>query len=330
MGDQTFKTPENFNNHLGLPFSITQIDDKIHENAVIEVGISRPNEMDSLADMLQPDEAILTNIGPAHLGNFDSLNDIGIEKFKLLNSAKGNVFFFEDFQRYNTKKDPCYILSVAPLEHNVTHITHSKYSPVINCAFHKTQDGWKLEVEDSKFSVPFLLGDGAIRNFALAIAVALKNNISPTLIQERLRLWQPFQNRGLWKTVNQVHYFIDCYNANPASYADSLQHFYNEKPQNTPACFILGSMEELGSTSEEYHKKIAEHIMPNTEDYFICIGNFCDAIKEGLKQHGVVEKQIQCTKTTQEAASLLINLSPNYVYLKGSHCYHLENLIAEK
>ena len=35
LGDKTFKTPENFNNHLGLPFSITQIDPEIHENAVI-------------------------------------------------------------------------------------------------------------------------------------------------------------------------------------------------------------------------------------------------------------------------------------------------------
>ena len=328
LGDMTFKTPENFNNHLGLPFSITQINAEIHKNAVLEVGISRPNEMNALADMLQPDEAVLTNVGPAHLGNFDSLDTIGIEKFKLLNSSKGNVFFFEDFQRYNSKKGSCYILSVTPLEHDVTNAPHSGHS--INCAFHKTKCGWNIEVDASKFHVPFLLGDGAIRNFALAIAVALKNNIPPTLIQEQLFLWKPFQNRGIWKILNQTHYFIDCYNANPASYTDSLQHFYNEKPKNAPACFILGSMEELGPGSEKYHKDIAEHIALNIRDYFICIGHFCEAIRNGLKQRGISEKQIQCVKTTPEAASLLENLPQKYVYLKGSHCYHLENLVAEK
>ena len=331
LGDKTYKTPENFNNHLGLPFSITQIDNEIHKNAVIEVGISRPNEMDALADMLQPDEVVLTNIGPAHLGNFDALDAIGIEKFKLLNSAKGSVFFFEEFQRYNSKNHPCYILSSRSLEcfENKNGISQQSF-PFINYAFHKTQDGWDMDIDGSKFHVPFLLGDGAIRNFALAISVALKNDVSPALIQERLLLWRPFQNRGLWKTINQTHYFLDCYNANPASYADSLQHFYNEKPKNASACFILGSMEELGTASEQYHRDIAKHIVCNAEDGFICVGNFCEAIKAGLKQQGFAEKQILCVKTTQEAAPFLRDLPQKYIYLKGSHCYHLENLVAEK
>ena len=318
LGDKTFKTPENFNNHLGLPFSITQIDPSINKNAVIEVGISRPGEMDSLAEMLTPDEAVLTTIGPAHLGNFDLLNDIGIEKFKLLNKTKGNVFFLEEFQKYNHKKDHFYTLSNSLEGHSNT----------IHYSLNKTKLGWDIVVSDLTFRVPFLLGDGAIQSFALGITVALKNNISPDLIQERLLRWSPFQNRGIWTTVNHRHYFVDCYNANPASYADSLQHFYNEKPKNAPACFILGSMEELGPSSEQYHKEIAEHIQPSAENYFICIGNFCEMIKTGLTQKGFHENQIQCVKTTSEAAPLLESLKQKYFYLKGSHCYHLENLIA--
>ena len=336
LGDKTFKTPENFNNHLGLPFSITQIDPEIHENAVIEVGISQPNEMDALADMLQPDEAVLTNIGPAHLGNFGSLEAIGIEKFKLLDIAKSNVFFFEEFLRYNHKKDACCILSELSSKYSkdknesLAKATHWKNFHIINCAFHKPECGWDIEIDGVKFNIPFKLGNGAIRTFALAIVVALKHNVAPNLLQKRLQRWQPFQNRGIWKTINGTHYFIDCYNANPASYADSLQHFYNEKPANTPACFILGSMEELGSNSEVYHKGIAQHIPFNPKDHFICIGHFCETIKDGLKQRGFLENQIQCAKTTAEATPLLANLPQKYIYLKGSHCYHLENLVAEK
>lgn len=319
LGNGTFKTPGNFNNQLGLPFSITQIDSEIHKNAVIEVGISRANEMDTLADMLQPDEAVLTNFAPAHLENFDSLDSIGFEKFKLLNNAKSNTFFQEEFQSYNHKKDAFYVLSK----------TLKKDSHSIHYATQRTKYGWNISMNDLNFHVPFPVGEGTIQTFTLAIAVALKNDISPALLQERLLLWKPFQNRGIWKVASCKHYFIDCYNANPLSYRDSLQHFYNEKPKNAPTCFILGSMEELGPKSEEYHKQLAGSIIPNAEDYFICVGRFHNAIKNGLLDKGLAIKQIRCCETTAEASTLLKYLPQNYFYLKGSHCYHLENLVAE-
>ena len=330
LGDKTFKTPENFNNHLGLPFSITQIDSENHKNAVIEVGISHKNEMDSLANILQPDEAIITNIGPAHLGNFNSLDDIGIEKFKLFNSTNGNVFFFEKYQKYHHEKGHTYVLSTLQKNHSASRLI----SPKSHCTnifykLSKSENGWDIIVSDSKFHIPFLLGSGAVQNFVLAITVALKNNLSTTLIQKRLLQWKPFQNRGTWKTIGTKHYFIDCYNANPNSYADSLERFYNEKSKNSPTCFVLGSMEELGPDSEKYHQEIAEHIALNSKDRFICIGHFCEAIKEGLIKKGFANKQIQYTKTTNEAIPLLQCLPQKYIYLKGSHCYHLENLVAE-
>lgn len=320
LGENTFKTPDNFNNHLGLPFSITQIDPEVHKNAVIEVGISHPNEMDVLADMLQPDESVLTNIAPVHLKNFDSLDAIGIEKFKLLNQTKGCVYFKETFQFYNRKKDHFYILSESKKE------THNN----IHYSVHQVAFGWNISINNLEFFVPFRLGEGAIHVFVLAIVVALKNGIAPYLLQERLKCWKPFQNRGVWEVVNSKHYFIDCYNANPASFHDSLQHFYNERPKNAPTCFILGSMEELGSTSETYHKKIADSIEINTEDHFICVGRSCEAIRVGLVAKGLAQKQIQCAKTTAEVTPLLTCLPQNYFYLKGSHCYHLENLVAKK
>lgn len=351
LGDATFKTPENFNNHLGLPFSLTQIDPEIHTNAVIEVGISCPNEMEILLDMLQPDEAILTNVGPAHLGNFDSINAIGVEKFKLLNSTKGNIFFLEEFQNYNHKKDHFYVLSSLQKRYDTTSLTTSEEHPdmynilsvrpskvkYINhnggnifYALYPMECGWKITIDGLNFHVPFLLGNGAIQNFVLAIAVALKNNVPQTLIQERLQRWQPFLNRGIWKTIGDKRYFIDCYNANPASFADSLQHFYNEKSKNTSTCFVLGSMEELGDASEKYHKKIAKCIALNSEDYFICIGHFCEAIKTGLLARGLSKNQIQCFESAEDASDLLKHLPQKCIYLKGSHCYHLEKLVAEK
>ena len=89
-------------------------------------------------------------------------------------------------------------------------------------------------------------------------------------------------------------------------------------------------MEELGDASEKYHKKIAKYIALNPEDYFICIGHFGEAIKTGLLDRGLSKNQIQCFKSAEDASDLLKHLPQKCIYLKGSHCYHLENLVAEK
>ncbi|MBR1843808.1 MAG: UDP-N-acetylmuramoyl-tripeptide--D-alanyl-D-alanine ligase, partial [Opitutales bacterium] len=73
LGEETFKSHENLNNTLGVPFSLTQIDGSVHKIAVLEAGISEKGEMDTLASMLQPDVSILINVEPVHLEHFGTL-----------------------------------------------------------------------------------------------------------------------------------------------------------------------------------------------------------------------------------------------------------------
>lgn len=319
LGPDTFKTPGNFNNHLGLPYSITQIDSNIHKNAVIEVGISLPDEMDTLASILQPNDACLINVAPAHLQNFTSLEAVANEKFKLLNFAKNNIYYFRQWHHLNDKSTRAYVF------------TKDSNSYLKNSILYKTSPtlkGWDVIVNDIHFSIPFHVGNGTIETFAMCIGIALQKSILPAIVQQRLQQWRPFENRGVWKTIHHCHYFIDCYNANPSSFVDSLQHFYKEAPTSKNVCFVLGSMAELGSQSYEYHKAIANNLHISMDNIFVCIGEFKEAIAEGLKNNGAKTNQIYTFETTKEVSTFLKNSKFDCIYLKGSHCYHLENLVA--
>lgn len=320
LGSDTFKTPGNFNNHLGLPYSITQIDSNIHKNAVIEVGISFPDEMNVLADILQPNDACLINVAPVHLQNFNSLESIANEKFKLLNHAKNNLYYHQQWHHLNTKNNTAYVF---------TKDVNNCFKNPILYKTNSTSKGWELIVNNIHFLIPFLVGNGTIETFAMCVGIALQKGISPSLIQQRLQQWHPFENRGVWKIINHCHYFIDCYNANPLSFIDSLQHFYKEAPTTKNVCFVLGSMVELGPQSYEYHKAIANNLHISLDNTFVCIGEFREAIADGLKNNGAKANQIYTFETTEEASTFLKDSKFNCVYLKGSHCYHLENLVAE-
>lgn len=322
LGPNTFKTPGNYNNHLGLPFSITQINSEQHPFAVLEVGVSKLGEMDTLSEILQPDFAILLNVNPVHLENFQTLEAIACEKLKLLQKAKKSVFYPYEWRSY-VKHPNAFAFSFKQ---------ENDFNSIV-LDLKMTRDGWQIRTDDCFFQLPFRIGEKSAQTFAQVLAVALKLGVPAHLIQKRLLGWKPYSQRGLWVKRGACNVFVDCYNANPAAFADSLQHFYREletlNGSNPSVCYCLGSMLELGEKSIAFHQALAKHFRVQTNDCFILMGTYKEALRKGFLNRGVQSSQIYLVDTIMEARNLFKQFSCEFAYLKGSHRYHLENLIAD-
>ncbi len=85
------RSPRSFNSRLGVPLSLWRLPET-DGIALIEAGISRPEEMESLAEIIRPDIAVITNIGNEHDDNFDSRASKAAEKCKLALKARIAVF----------------------------------------------------------------------------------------------------------------------------------------------------------------------------------------------------------------------------------------------
>lgn len=81
------RSPKSFNSQLGVALSLLEMSDE-YNLAIIEAGISQPNEMKTLEDMIRPTIGILTTIGTAHLQNFDSEAALFHEKAILFQNAR--------------------------------------------------------------------------------------------------------------------------------------------------------------------------------------------------------------------------------------------------
>ena len=317
FGEGTFKSHENLNNTLGVPFSLTQIDGSVHKIAVLEAGISEKGEMDTLASMLQPDVSILINAEPVHLEHFGTLENIAIEKAKLLNAAKKRAYCPKQWAHLSTNV-PTYVFSEEASENSKNTILY-RVTP--------TKNGWKCIVQSQTFDIPFLLGHRMAQTFTMMIGVALNEGISASDIQARLLRWKPLENRGAWQCIGKRRYFVDCYNANPLSFENSLEGFYREVPKDVPIVYIIGTMLELGDQSAVFHRVLGKNFRIQKEDIFVCIGAFAEYIKEGLLQHGAHTSQIYTFPSTEAARLFTEKLPHTYFYLKGSRKYQLENLI---
>ncbi|MDR0647422.1 MAG: hypothetical protein LBF43_03240 [Puniceicoccales bacterium] len=328
--EKTFKTPDNFNNQLGVPLSLTQIDPNQHAQAVIEIGIGKPHEMETLAKMVCPDTSILLNVGPAHIGNFnDDIAQLVKEKMTLFQFSKNNIFLPDALLKYLMPPHDCQVYAIT--QATPQHISNK--SPIHHLCYtaQAMPYGWQVQLYDDTchhiFTLPFRVGTGQLYTFVSMLHAAIKCKIPADILQQRLNLWTPVRQRGEWIHIDHKHYFVDCYNANPLSFADSLQHFQQEVSSHIPRCYILGSMAELGAKSPFYHRQIAQSIQHTSQDIFVLIGDFTDDIKTGLLAQNVQNTHIKVFKTTREVKAFLLTLPCAYFFLKGSHRYHLETCI---
>jgi len=103
------RSPRSYNSQIGVPLSLWLID--AHTDlAIIEAGISQPGEMATLAQMIRPTTAVITNIGQAHQENFASMEQKEAEKRLLLEGAQTTVvdrkvddFRVREIEKENTR-----------------------------------------------------------------------------------------------------------------------------------------------------------------------------------------------------------------------------------
>lgn len=94
------RSPKSYNSQIGVPLSILELNSS-HTLAIFEAGISRPNEMQKLEQMIQPTLGIFTGIGDAHQFNFNSIEEKQNEKFKLFQNVNTLIQSEEEFKKCN-------------------------------------------------------------------------------------------------------------------------------------------------------------------------------------------------------------------------------------
>ena len=89
------RSPKSYNSQIGVPLSVWLLNEQT-QVGLFEAGISQPDEMPSLADIIQPTIGLLTSLGPAHQENFRSLEEKCMEKMQLFHSAKVLAYNSDD------------------------------------------------------------------------------------------------------------------------------------------------------------------------------------------------------------------------------------------
>jgi len=311
----TFATPGNYNNHIGLPLSILQLT-KEHKAAILELGANHTGENAFLCNIAEPDFGIVTNIGKDHLegfGGLDGVEKANMELFDYLNKHGGTALVNADDTR------------VARNAKGMTAIRYgtgadTEISGNIVSTFPTLSVQINDRVQETQYQVNSqLFGSVNLYNILAAAAAGSLFEVDPWQVKNAIESYIPENNRSQFIKKDGNTYILDAYNANPSSMAPAIKDFGSYPAQNK--VLILGDMFELGEDAEKEHKSILELIDYKKIKTVALAGSHFYAFKDRFDAHFFPD-----TTSLKEWFSQQ-EFHDAVIYLKGSRGMALETLI---
>lgn len=321
---KTGKTMGNLNNYLGVPLTILSFEEDV-EVAVIEMGISELGEADLLSSIANPDVAIITNIGEAHLGTLYTRKNIAKAKLEIINhlNSEGLFIYPGDEQLIKNKMEklnPKFKVETFGEESSNT------YRPkLINIG----EDGISFKLNESSphiFNLD-LLGKHQVYNATTAIAAAKYFNIPFENIQNGLKKADITGMRNDLIHTKTCTILDDSYKSNPTSVLVALDTLYS-LDKYSRKIVVLGDMLGLGEEEISMHREIGEKIDPGQIDYLFTIGPLAKHIAEGASSM-IPKNNIKSYMDKKELINDLkkVVTKDSIVLVKASRDLHLEDIV---
>jgi UDP-N-acetylmuramoyl-tripeptide--D-alanyl-D-alanine ligase len=310
-------TRGNYNNDIGLPLTLMRLRDE--KFAVIEMGANHPGEIAGLTAIAQPDVAVITNAGPAHLEGFGSLEGVAHAKGEIYGGLRtGGVAVInadDNFSAYwralNTQRKV---------------VTFGlKQAADIKGEWQPRDTGGELKIKTATAQYVIHLpvpGQHNAMNALAAIAAATTLGISHDDAHVALENFKPVKGRlNFHQTRIGARLIDDTYNANPASLQAGLQVLCELPGEHW---LILGDMGELGDDSVAIHAEAGHLAKKLGVQRMLAVGvNSRHAVESFGQGAEHFASQDELVAWAQKHLHDKLN-----ILIKGSRFMRMENVVA--
>ncbi len=291
---KVLKSQKNHNNNIGLPMTLLDLDET-YDVIVTELGMNHFGEISYLSKMCNPNYAVITNIGSAHIGNLGSKKNILKAKLEILDGMNNGYLLVNKNDKYLKKLKYKNIIKVDGKLLNVKNI--------------KYKDNIEFDIDNTHFifkSYKHILPD-----LFIAIKIGLMFDIDLKTISEAIKEYSGIEGR-LNIIKNKYTIIDDSYNSSFESLVGGL----NLLRGNELKYIVLGDMLELGKYSKKYHKKINKYLKKIKNKKVLLLGEYTKQIK-GIHFDNI-EEIIDYLKRNIKDDCI--------IYLKGSRKMNLDKI----
>lgn len=318
------KTIGNFNNQLGLPITILQLDEDT-EVSVLEMGMSGFGEIEFLTKLARPHYAIITNIGEAHMQDLGSREGIAKAKLEIVKglNEEGVLFFDGD--------EPLLQSLVAKTPHLKTQsFGFTAMQDLVASNIETTAQGSNFHVEgviEGDFFIS-VLGEHQVKNTLNAMLVSKAIGLTDEQIREALKQVVLTDMRMQLIPVGELLFINDAYNAAPTSMHAAIR-FIEQTTIRNEKWLVLGDMLELGNDERAMHEELAAHIHHEKISYVCLYGPRMKWLYEKLQ---ATFNAAHLVYSEQDYAPIIEKIITNatnesIILIKGSRGMKLENIL---
>jgi Alr-MurF fusion protein len=250
---------------------------KTHSLGIFEAGISQPNEMNFLENMIQPTIGVLTNVGAAHSAGFQDKEQKLLEKWKLFKNASVIISNNEDpviTSVIETEdKEKLFVWGKDNADLQIINIEKQENKTIIT-AIHTNRT--------VTVSIPFT-DNASIENAMTCWSVLLFLRIDSRLIEQRMKQLPPVEMRlQLKRAINNCLLINDSYSNDLSSLRIALD-FLHQQSGIQSRTVILSDLGEIASTNEQY-KKVLQALIQHKVNKFIGIGPRLYDLQESFRE----------------------------------------------
>lgn len=323
LGRRSIATEKNYNNHIGVPFTLFAIK-KDTRAAIIEMGMNHKGEIGYLSRMAQPQMALISSIGHAHIEFLGSRRNIAFAKSEILDGMPAGGAFFVPKA---VAELPTLSARAKTAKAALKKIMPGKTAMLKTVS--AGADGYELLIGGEKVKFHFA-NEAWLSNLSLAVAAAEAAGVRAEHIAAAVRSFKP--PAGRMQLLRGYHTIIDDgYNANPDSAISSIGAAL-QIAAGKPVICVFGDFRELGKFSRSLHEYTGREAARRGVSAFYGVGDdmrfAVTAFRKtaGKKFRSYLFKR---SSVTEIVTQLMQEPKGALILVKGSRSMQMEQIAAE-
>lgn len=326
---QTHASIKSFNNHWGVPLMLARLPEAA-QFGVFEMGMSAPDEIRPLSQLVRPHIAVITTVAAAHMESFGSLEGIARAKAEIFAGLEpgGTVVLNGDHPQIGVLLEEARAAGVGRI------VTYGEARGVdwriVDVQSAADKSFATVEHDGEQYALVLdVPGRHMLANATAALAVAFLAGVEPAVALRALAGFGAPAGRGqrvsLGPQDKPLLLIDESYNANTASMTAALEVFASQQAPHGRKTIILGDMLELGAQSDALHTSLVPAVQASGAQQIYLVGPAMSALAQALGQTRVAAH----TQTAAEMAKIVLNdlAYGDAVMIKGSNSVGLTKIV---